>query len=57
MIKKTSEDIILSLINDAVKESHGCYIEEVNFETLTIKVGGSEDVVSDCAKAVAEVLE
>jgi hypothetical protein len=56
MINQTSENIVFNLIKEAV-ESEGCHIEEVDFERLTIRVDGPIEVVSDCARAVAEVLD
>ena len=56
MIEQTSENIIFSLIKEAV-ESEGCHIENVDFETMTIRVDGPDEAVSDCARAVAEVLD
>ena len=56
MINQTSENIVLNLIKEAV-ESEGCHIEEVDFESLTIRVDGPDEVVSDCARAVAEALD
>ena len=52
----SSENIIINLVKEAV-EAEGCFIDEVNFNNLTIKVNGPDDIVSDCARAVAEVLD
>ena len=56
MTNQTSENIVVKLIQEAV-EAEGCYIEEVDIDKLTIKVNGPDDVVSQCAHAVAEVLD
>jgi YbbR domain-containing protein len=53
---QSSQNIVVKLIQEAV-EAEGCYIEEVDIEKLTIRVNGPNDVVSDCARAVAEVLD
>jgi len=56
-MKTESSDIIaVNLIRQAV-ESKGCHLDEVDIENMVIKVNGSGDVVSDCAKAVAEILD
>ena len=56
MIDQTSDNIVFGLIKEAV-ESEGCRIKEVDFETMTVRVDGPDEVVSDCARAVAEVLD
>jgi len=56
MKNQSSETIVINLIKEAV-EAEGCYLEEVDFENLTIRVEGPDEVVSDCARAVAEVLD
>ena len=56
MINQTSENIIFNLIKEAV-EAEGCQIEEIDFENQTIRVDGPDEVVSDCARAVAEVFD
>ena len=53
---KPNDTIIINLIKDAV-ESEGCELSEVDIEKLTVKVDGPDDVVSDCAGAVAEILD
>ena len=56
MTSMSIENIIITLAKEAA-ESEGCFIEEVDFDNLTIKVNGPDDVVDDCARAVAEVLD
>ena len=53
---ETSERIVINLLKEAV-ESEGCHISEVDIENLVIKVNGPDEVVNDCARAVAEVLD
>ena len=53
---KPNDTIIINLIKEAV-ESEGCELSEVDIEKLTVKVDGPDDVVSDCARAVAEILD
>ena len=48
--------IIVNLIKDAV-ESEGCRLTEVDFENFKVKIDGPDEVVGDCARAVAEILE
>lgn len=55
MIKNSSEAIAAKLIKDAI-ESEGCYIADVDFKKLAIKVGGPNDVVVSCVRAVEEIL-
>jgi hypothetical protein len=52
----SSDTILVNLIKQAV-ESEGCRLSEVDIENLTMKVDGPDDAVSDCARAVAEILE
>ena len=51
-----SDAIVLTLLKDAV-ESEGCRLEEVDLESLTIKIDGPDEVVGNCAKAVVEILD
>ena len=52
-----SEDvIIINLLKKAV-ESEGCQLKEVDFEKNTLKFDGPDEVVTDCARAVAEILD
>jgi len=51
-----SDTIIVNLLQEAV-ESEGCHLSEVDLENLVIKVNGPDEVVSDCARAVAEILD
>ena len=56
MTYKSSETIMVNLLKQAV-ESEGCSLSEVDLENLVIKVNGPDGVVSNCARAVAEILE
>ncbi len=53
---QSSDSIVLSMLKEAV-ESEGCHLSEVDLENLFIKVNGPDEVVSACARAVAEVLD
>ena len=50
------EVIIINLLKQAV-ESEGCQLTDVDFETKTLKVDGPDEVVANCARAVAEIIE
>ena len=52
----SSNVIVVNLIKEAV-ESEGCRLTEVDFENFKIKVDGPDEVVGDCARAVAEILD
>jgi phage tail tube protein FII len=56
MYHQSTETIMINLLKQAV-ESEGCHLAEVDLENLVIKVDGADDVVSNCARAVAEVLD
>ena len=56
MSYESSDTIVINLLKHAV-ESEGCQIAEVDLENLVIKVDGPDDVVGNCAKAVAEILD
>ena len=56
MKHESTDTIVVSLLKEAV-ESEGCHLSEVDLENLIIKVNGTDDVVSDCARAVAEILD
>lgn len=56
MDHNTRDEVIIKLVKEAV-ESKGCRLAEVDFENLRIKVDGSDEIVSDCAQAVAEILD
>ena len=53
---KYSQTIAVNLITEALK-SEGCQLAEIDFENLIIKVDGPDEVIGDCARAVAEILE
>lgn len=52
----SNDTILVNLIKEAV-ESEGCHLSEVDIEKLTVKVDGPDDVVGDCARAVAEIFD
>lgn len=56
-MKYSSEEdvIVVNLLKQAV-ESEGCELKEVDFENNILKVDGPDEAVSDCARAVAEIL-
>ena len=56
MIHQSTNTIVLNLIKEAV-ESEGCELSMVDLENLTIKVNGPDEVVSNCARAVAEIID
>ena len=56
MMQHSSDEIVLKLLKAAV-ESEGCSLAEVDFENHVIKVDGPDEVVGDCARAVAEILD
>ena len=51
---ESPEIIAVNLLKQAV-ESKGCQLDEVDIENMVIKVNGPDDVVSACARAVAEI--
>jgi len=53
---ESPEIIAVNLLKQAV-ESKGCQLDEVDIENMVIKVNGPDDVVSACARAVAEILD
>ena len=53
---ENSDIIVANLIKEAV-ESEGCRLTDVDLENLVIRVDGPDEVVSDCARAVAEILD
>jgi hypothetical protein len=53
---ESSDTIVVNLLKEAV-ESEGCHLSEVDIENLVIKIDGPDEVVSDCARAVAEILD
>ena len=56
MEDKQGTIIMIKLLKEAV-ESEGCDLAEVDFENLVVKVSGTDDVVGDCARAVAEIMD
>jgi len=48
--------IAVNLLEQTV-ESKGCHLSEVDIENMIIRVNGPDDVVSDCARVVAEILD
>ncbi|MGD1975846.1 MAG: hypothetical protein PVH37_06990 [Desulfobacterales bacterium] len=56
MNHQSTDTIVINLIKEAV-ESEGCELSVVDLENLTIKVNGPDEVVSNCARAVAEILD
>jgi hypothetical protein len=55
MISKKSELILARLIKDVV-EDEGCYISGINLDNLSIQVDGPDEVISNCVKAVNDIL-
>ena len=53
---ESTDTIVVNLLKEAV-ESEGCHVLEVDLKNHVIKVNGPDDVVSDCARAVADILE
>lgn len=51
-----SDAIIVTLLKEAV-ESEGCHLTNVDLDNQFIKVDGPDDIVADCARAVAEILD
>jgi hypothetical protein len=56
MNHKTGDTIVISLLKEAV-ESEGCSLSAVDLDNLVIRVNGLDDVVSNCARAVSEILD
>jgi hypothetical protein len=52
----STEVVVLNLITHAI-EKEGCTLADVDFENLTIKVDGPDEVIGDCARAIAEIIE
>ena len=53
---ESGDTIVVSLLKEAV-ESEGCSLSAVDLDNLVIRVNGPDDVVSNCARAVSEILE
>jgi hypothetical protein len=53
---ESSDMMMVNLLKEAV-ESEGCHLSEVDIENLVIKVDGPGEVVSACARAVAQILD
>ncbi len=56
MDDKIRDEVIVKLIKEAV-ETKGCRLTEVDLENLKVKIDGSDEIVSDCARAVADILD
>jgi hypothetical protein len=56
MKSKAVDVIVANLVREAV-ESAGCQIADLDMEGLTVKVGGPDEIVGNCAKAVEEILD
>lgn len=52
----TEEVVIINMLKQAV-ESEGCKLTEVDFQTRTLKVDVPDEVVDNCARAVADIIE
>ena len=46
---------LLTIVQNVV-ERHGCKIAEFDFDNKIINLEGPEDVKTDCARAIAEIL-
>ena len=53
---ESSVILMVNLLKEAV-ESKGPHLSEVDIDNLVIKVDGPDEVVSACARAVAEILD
>jgi len=56
MNHQSTDTIVINLIKEAV-ESEGFELSVVDIENLTIKVNGPDEVVSNCARAVPEIID
>jgi hypothetical protein len=57
MMKRSNEElVIVKLLKQAV-EAEGCELAQVDFENKILKLKGPDEVVPDCARAVAEIME
>lgn len=52
----TEEVVFLNMLKQAV-EKEGCKLADVDFETRTLKIDGPDEVVANCARAVADILD
>jgi hypothetical protein len=50
------EVVIINMLKQAV-ESEGCKLAEVDFETRTLKIDGPDEVLANCARAAADIIE
>lgn len=56
-MKLSNEElVIVKLLKQAV-EAEGCELAQVDFENKILKLKGPDEVVPDCARAVAEIME
>ena len=56
MKNSTEEVVMINMLKQAV-ESEGCKLADVDFETRTVKIDGPDEVVGNCARAVADIIE
>lgn len=56
MSHNTGDTIVVSLLEEAI-ESEGCSLSAVDLDNLVIRVNRPDDVIGNCAKAVAEILD
>jgi hypothetical protein len=53
---RSVDEIVADLVGQAV-ESEGCRLAELDTEGLIARVEGPDEVLGNCAKAVAEILD
>ena len=56
MENTNEETVIINMLKQTV-ESKGCKLTDIDLENNLIKVDGPDEVVADCARAVAEILD
>ncbi len=52
---KHEDFVIVNLIKNAV-EDKGCRLSTVDFDNLIVKIDGPDELIGDCARAVADIV-
>ena len=54
-MRELREDQLLTIVKNVV-EQHGCRLVDIDFETHSLNIEGSEDAQAECALALERVL-
>ncbi|MDJ0818156.1 MAG: hypothetical protein QNJ58_18225 [Desulfobacterales bacterium] len=56
MAETTKDDLIMVKIIKGAVEEKGCKLSKIDFGNQVIKIDGPDEVIGECARAVADIV-